>query len=90
MRRDIALIVDQSVAAGDIERVIKSEGAELLQRINTFDVYSGFGIETGYKSMAMGLTLQHPSRTLKDQEINEWVDRVVARLGQEFNAVLRQ
>ena len=90
VRRDLALVVSASIAAGDIERAIESEAGELLRRVNTFDVYAGQGIEEGCKSLAMGLTLQHPSRTLKDDEVNELVDRVVTRLKQEFNASLRQ
>ncbi len=90
VRRDLALVVNTSIAAGDIERAIESEAGELLRRVNTFDVYAGQGIEEGCKSLAMGLTLQHPSRTLKDDEVNELVDRVVTRLKQEFNASLRQ
>ncbi|MBO9482939.1 phenylalanine--tRNA ligase subunit beta [Salinisphaera sp. G21_0] len=90
VRRDLALVVNAATAAGDIERVIASEAGELLRRVNTFDVYAGQGIEAGFKSLAMGLTLQHPSRTLKDDEVNELVDRVVARLKQDFDASLRQ
>lgn len=90
VRRDLALVVEASAAAGDIEQLIKSEAGELLRRVNTFDVYAGKGIEEGCKSLAMGLTLQHPSRTLKDDEVNKLVDRVVMRLKQEFNASLRQ
>ncbi|WP_066017089.1 phenylalanine--tRNA ligase subunit beta [Endozoicomonas atrinae] len=90
VRRDLALVVSASIAAGDIERAIETETGELLRRVNTFDVYAGQGIEEGCKSLAMGLTLQHPSRTLKDDEVNELVDRVVTRLKQEFNASLRQ
>ena len=90
VRRDLALVVSASIAAGEIERAIESEAGELLRRVNTFDVYAGQGIEEGCKSLAMGLTLQHPSCTLKDDEVNELVDRVVTRLKQEFNASLRQ
>ncbi|WP_257267214.1 phenylalanine--tRNA ligase subunit beta, partial [Endozoicomonas sp. ONNA2] len=65
VRRDLALVVNAAIAAGDIERAIASEAGELLRRVNTFDVYAGQGIAPGCKSLAMGLTLQHPSRTLK-------------------------
>ncbi|USE34914.1 phenylalanine--tRNA ligase subunit beta [Endozoicomonas sp. SCSIO W0465] len=90
VRRDLALVVNAAIAAGDIEQAITMEAGKLLRRVNTFDVYVGQGIEDGCKSLAMGLTLQHPSRTLKDDEVNELVDRVVARLKQDFNASLRQ
>ncbi|MFK0573600.1 phenylalanine--tRNA ligase subunit beta [Endozoicomonas sp.] len=90
VRRDLALVVEDSVAAGALEQAIRSEAGELLRRVNTFDVYAGKGIEEGCKSLAMSLTLQDPSRTLKDDEVSQLVDRVVARLKQEFDASLRQ
>ncbi|MGB0359829.1 MAG: phenylalanine--tRNA ligase subunit beta [Endozoicomonas sp.] len=90
VRRDLALVVDTSIAAGSIEQVIASEAGELLRRITTFDVYAGKGIEEGYKSLAIGLVMQHSSHTLKDEEVNEVVERIISRLKLEFNASLRQ
>ena len=90
VRRDLALVVNTSIVAGDVERAIENEVGKLLRRVNTFDVYAGQGIEEGCKSLAMGLTFQHPSRTLKDYEVNELVGRIVTRLKQDFNAILRQ
>ena len=89
VRRDLALVVADSVAAGDVEDAISSVAGELLRHVNTFDVYAGKGIAEGCKSLALSLTLQHPSRTLKDDEVNELVDRVVSRLQRDFNASLR-
>ena len=89
VRRDLALVVADSVAAGDVERAIASVAGELLRHVNTFDVYAGQGIAEGCKSLALSLTLQHPSRTLKDDEVNELIDRVVSRLQQDFAACLR-
>ena len=89
VRRDLALVVADSVAAGEVEDAISGVAGELLRRVNTFDVYAGKGIAEGCKSLALSLTLQHPSRTLKDDEVNELVDRVVSRLQRDFNASLR-
>lgn len=90
VRRDLALIVNQSVAADDLARVMREEAGELFRDLRTFDVYAGKGIEEGHKSLAMGLTLQHASRTLKDEEVNQLIDTIVSRLEREFNASLRQ
>ncbi|MGB1271543.1 MAG: phenylalanine--tRNA ligase subunit beta, partial [Endozoicomonas sp.] len=90
VRRDLAFIVQQSVSAGHLEQVIREEAGELLRDLRTFDVYSGKGVEESHKSLAIGLTLQHPSRTLRDDEVNPLIDRVLSRLEQEFNARLRQ
>ena len=89
VRRDLALVVADSVAAGDVEHTVASVAGELLRYVNTFDVYAGKGIAEGSKSLALSLTLQHPSRTLKDDEVNELIDRVVSRLQQDFAACLR-
>ena len=90
VRRDLALIVQQSVAAGELEREIREESGELLRDVRTFDIYAGKGIEEGHKSLAMGLTLQHASRTLKDEEVNQLIDKIINRLEAEFKASLRQ
>jgi len=55
-----------------------------------FDVFQGANLGLGRKSVAFGLILQHPSRTLKDEEVNTVVNQVVASLQHEFNATLRE
>jgi phenylalanyl-tRNA synthetase beta chain len=89
VRRDIAIIVDQVVNAGSIRACVESTADETLQNLKLFDVYQGKGIETNRKSLALGLTFQHASRTLTDEEINNSMDRIVASLESEFKASLR-
>ncbi|MGI9279164.1 MAG: phenylalanine--tRNA ligase subunit beta [Endozoicomonas sp.] len=89
VRRDLALIVKQEVAADSLNQVIREEASELLKDVRIFDVYAGKGIEEGHKSLALGLTLQHASRTLKDEEVNQLIDSIVSRLESEFGASLR-
>ncbi|MGL4517567.1 MAG: phenylalanine--tRNA ligase subunit beta [Shewanella sp.] len=88
-RRDIAVVVDESVSAGDIMKVIRKVGENQLVGINLFDVYSGKGVEPGKKSLAIALTLQDTTRTLEEKEIAETVGSVVSALKTEFNASLR-
>lgn len=88
-RRDIAVIVDEVVSSEKLVSRIRKDAGELLQDLIVFDVYMGKGIESGQKSVAMGLILQHPSRTLVDQEIDLVVQDVVVGLREEFNAKLR-
>ena len=88
--RDLAFIVPSETAASEIQAEIASIAGDLLADLNLFDVYEGNGIESGKKSLAFGLTLQHPSRTLKDSEVNELIDRVVSSLKQRFMAILRE
>ena len=89
-RRDLALLVDESVAFESIRAVAKKQGGEFLKAVTLFDVYQGKGVEPGQKSIALGLTWQHPSRTLNDEEINEVIDFVVSALKNEYGATLRE
>ncbi|WP_412513570.1 phenylalanine--tRNA ligase subunit beta [Shewanella indica] len=88
-RRDIAIVVDEEVAAGEVMTLIRKVGENQLVGLNLFDVYRGKGVEQGKKSLAIALTLQDNTRTLEEKEIAEMVDTVVSALKSEFNASLR-
>jgi len=90
VRRDIAVLVDKSVAAGDLLADIREQAGEALKNLRLFDVYEGKGIDPLSKSLAIGLTLQHSSRTLTDDEVNAVMDKVLSSLEQGFNATLRK
>jgi phenylalanyl-tRNA synthetase beta chain len=89
-RRDLALLVDENIGFESIRAVAKKQGGEFLKAVTLFDVYQGKGVEPGQKSLALGLTLQHPSRTLNDDEINGAVDSVITALKTKFGASLRE
>jgi phenylalanyl-tRNA synthetase beta chain len=89
VRRDIAVIVDQSVAVTDLQNAAKAAAGTYLEELKVFDVYVGKGIDSQRKSVALGLTFQHPSRTLTEDEINTSMDVVVKALEDAFNASLR-
>jgi phenylalanyl-tRNA synthetase beta chain len=89
IRRDLAILLDQSVPGSEIQDTIRHEAGELLKAIDIFDVYQGKGIEPGKKSIALALTLQHASRTLRDEEVAELLERVIVALKGRFNADLR-
>lgn len=89
-RRDLALIVDEGVAFDSVRQLAEKEAGEFVKEVTLFDVYQGQGIEKGRKSLAVGLTWQHPSRTLNDEEINSATSAVVSALASEFGASLRE
>ncbi|QLH43470.1 MAG: phenylalanine--tRNA ligase subunit beta [Coxiellaceae bacterium] len=89
VRRDLAFVVDQTVTVAQLCAKITSATNELLKNVEIFDIYQGKGIDLGKKSVALGLTFQHTSRTLVDQEVNELVQQVIAMLETEFGAKLR-
>ncbi len=90
IRRDLAIVVPTQLAAGEILKAIENIGVNHLVGLNLFDVYEGSGVADGYRSLALSLTLQHPERTLEDQEINAAVQVVVDMLTNEFGATLRE
>jgi phenylalanyl-tRNA synthetase beta chain len=89
VRRDIAVIVDQCATAAELRRCITEAATNTLQNLKLFDVYQGKGIDPNRKSLAIGLTFQHASRTLMDEEINDSVEKIVASLEAQFGASLR-
>lgn len=89
VRRDLALLVDRSVPVSELERVISATAGEALKNVLVFDVYQGQGIDETKKSVALGLTWQHPSHTLSDEEVNNSVEQTVAALSEQLGAVVR-
>src|SRR5690606_14787381 len=89
VRRDLALLVNRDLPAEDLLRAVKSQAGNCLSDLKVFDVYMGKGIDPHRKSVAMGLTFQHPSRTLTEDEINASVASVIGHLEENFAATLR-
>jgi phenylalanyl-tRNA synthetase beta chain len=86
---DIAVIVDESLPAAQVEALIRQTGGEKLTGVRLFDVYRGKQIEAGKKSLAYSLTYQALDRTLTDQEAAKIRNKIVKRLEQELGAQLR-
>ena len=89
VRRDIAVVVSEDVPAADLIDQLRRNGSDLLENCLVFDEYRGSGVEAGCKSLAMGLILRHVSRTLRDEEVDQLVSRMVDGLAQRFGARLR-
>ncbi|MFT5635633.1 MAG: phenylalanyl-tRNA synthetase beta chain [Cognaticolwellia sp.] len=88
-RRDIAVVIDEQVSANKVLQLIEKVGGNYLVDLNLFDVYRGSGIETGFKSLAIAMTLQDNNKTLEEKDITDVVNRVVNTLKTELNASLR-
>ena len=89
IRRDIAILVDKAIPSKAIQDTIITVGGEFLRDVNIFDVYEGHGITPDRKSVALALTLQHPSRTLIDEDVVSIMERVISALKNKFAAELR-
>ena len=89
IRRDIAIILDEAVTARSVRKCIGQAAPDVLKNLQLFDVYRGKGIDSGKKSLALGLVLQASSRTLTDEEVDGLIDRIVEKLGEELGGELR-
>ena len=89
VRRDIAIVVDESVPVQALLGRIRASAGPLLTDLLVFDIYRGAGITQGRKSVAIGLNLQDISRTLTDVDTDAVVAQVVIDLEREHNAAIR-
>jgi phenylalanyl-tRNA synthetase beta chain len=89
IRRDIAVLVEAALPASELLASARSAAGPLLTECKVFDIYTGERIDSGLKSVALGLILQDSSRTLTDQEADRVVGAVVKRLESDFGARMR-
>ena len=89
VRRDLAFIVPEEVAAGLLQRALNEAGGDLLDRSVLFDVFRGEPLPAGRKSLAFALAFRAPDRTLTDEEVEPVVAAIVERLRAGFGAELR-
>jgi phenylalanyl-tRNA synthetase beta chain len=87
--RDIALLVDESLAAADLRSTIRAAGTQALVQVREFDRYQGKGIPDGKVSLAIRLTFRAADRTLTDAEVQAAVEAIVAALARDHGAVQR-
>ncbi|MGZ4960421.1 MAG: phenylalanine--tRNA ligase subunit beta [Methylomonas sp.] len=90
VRRDMALIVEDTVSASAVIDCISACGEAVIRDVQIFDIYRGQGVAEGCKSVALSLILQDFSQTLTDLEIDAIFHRVLDALAAKLNAKLRQ
>jgi phenylalanyl-tRNA synthetase beta chain len=90
VRRDIAILVGDDVPVARLEQCAREAGGPILRDVVVFDIFSGKNIETGYRSVALGLILQETSRTLKDADVDKIVRSVTERMARDFDATIRE
>jgi phenylalanyl-tRNA synthetase beta chain len=86
---DLAVVVDEFVAAEDIELLIAQTGGKAVAAVRLFDVYRGEQVGRSKKSLAYSITYQAEDRTLTDKEVSKLRNKIVKRLEREFGAKLR-
>ncbi|MCK9203950.1 MAG: phenylalanine--tRNA ligase subunit beta [Bacteroidales bacterium] len=89
VRRDLALLIDQSVTFSQIEKLSFRTEKKLLRRVGLFDVFEGDKIGAGKKSYALSFILQDEEKTLTDKEIDKAMERLIKVFITTFNARIR-
>lgn len=89
VHRDLAIVIDEDIQSDQILAEVQKHAGEYLTDLRIFDVYQGDAVAKNKKSIALGLTWQHPSRTLSDEAINTIISSCVNALHDKFNADLR-
>jgi phenylalanyl-tRNA synthetase beta chain len=90
VRRDLAVVVDESVTLSTLAERVTLVTSSLLRGLRVFDVYRGPGLEPGRKSIALGLIFQDISRTLTDEDVDRLMASVVTDLRESLNARIRE
>ena len=89
VRRDLALLLDESVKYADLRAAAFKQAKKLLKQVRLFDVYRGDKIPEGKKQYALSFVIQDTERTLTDQDTERVMDRLLTTFQNEFGAQLR-
>jgi phenylalanyl-tRNA synthetase beta chain len=90
VERDLAVVVDETVAAGAVLATIKESGGDLLENVRAFDEYHGAQVPDGHKSVAFTLTFRSPERTLTDAEVDKVISEIKLGLEKRHGARFRE
>ena len=90
VRRDLSIVLPEATTAAAVRECVGQAGVEMLRHLELFDVYRGEDIDSGTKSISLGLTFQSLSRTLGDAEINAALVVVLDSLTSRLKAILRE
>ena len=89
VRRDLALLLDESVSYADLRKSAFRAGKKLLKNVTLFDVYRGDKIPEGKKQYAMNFVLQDVDKTLTDTDVEKVMSKLLSTFTNEYGAVLR-
>jgi len=83
------LLMSENQEISTILKTIKKLEIPILNKIIIFDVYKGKNIESGRKSVALGLIFQAKSRTLTDEEIDRYMSNIKRQIVSDFEIKIR-
>ena len=87
--RDLALVMNENILVGDVLKTIEKIDKK-VEKVELFDIYQGIGVEPGKKSVAISILLRDNTKTLEEKEINDIVDKILAKMKKDYMAELRQ
>jgi phenylalanyl-tRNA synthetase beta chain len=90
VERDLAVVVEDTVAAGALLAAIKESAGDLLEHVHAFDEYRGVQVAEGHKSIAFTLTFRSPERTLTDAEVDRVMTEIKLGLEKRHRARFRE
>jgi phenylalanyl-tRNA synthetase beta chain len=89
VERDLSVVVDEKIQAGDLLEALRRSGGELLRSVELFDVYTGEPIPSGKKSLSFSLRFASNERTLTEEEVDQLISEILRDLAEAFGATLR-
>ena len=89
VKRDLALLIDKSVAFAEIQKIAFESERKLLKEVTLFDVYEGKNLPEGKKSYAVSFFLEDETKTLNDKQIDAIMKKIQTNLEQKVGAQLR-
>jgi phenylalanyl-tRNA synthetase beta chain len=90
IERDLAVVIEDHVAAAALQAIITEAGGEFLERVRAFDEYYGPQVPKGHKSIAFTLTFRSPERTLTDAEVDKVIAEIRLALEKRHRARFRE
>ncbi len=90
IKRDIALLVPQSVSSGELLETISNSREKLIENCEIFDVYQGDSIQEGFKSVAISVVYRSSKKTLTEKQVEKAHQKIVSQLTKKFDGSFRE
>lgn len=90
VRRDLALVLDEAIAYGEVERIARQRGGKWLREVFLFDAYQGDNLGQGRKSYGIGLSFRDDQSTLTDKQVDQIMQQLIGAYEKELNATIRR
>lgn len=87
---DLSLVIDENILSQDIEKIIKSNSGNILERLEIFDVYKGPQIPENKKSISYNIIFRDKSKTLEDSDVNSVIQKILEALKNKLGVEIRQ